>query len=149
MRLLRPINQKLKVTLCLSSISVVSAREIIEQLERLVRVPGDKLCGIVDSHFIPEKGRDYLAKNIILGFALAGIGCQIPGAVICLEAQQQKSEAHWEEKKIDRIIDRSRARSLIEPNVEARSVQSIEQGNLYIEGNFEHSVAEQAQWKAQ
>jgi hypothetical protein len=148
MRILRPTNQKLKVTLCLGSISFISAREILEQLERLARFPGDKLGGLVDGPFIPEKSRDYLYRKNILGSDLSELGCTNTGGVIYGEAQQQKSNAYQEENNSVLNFDSRTVPSLKEAKPEVRWVQCKEQENRYIEELVEHNFAKQIHWDA-
>ena len=143
MRLLRPTNQKLKVTLCLGSNFFISVREIIEQLERLARVPGDKLGGIADGPFSSENSLDYLARNVILGSDLSGLACLNARGKIHGEIQLQKNEAYQEENKSFLTADSLTVPSLKKPKAEVRRVQCKKQDIRYIKEFFEQNFAKQ------
>ena len=148
MRLLRPTNQKLKVTLCLGSILSISACEPIVQSKGQSNFAGASLYGIAGGISNPGKESKYLNRNIFSGSAQGRMNSLNPGGLIQGETQLQKAETSQDENKSVLTADSRKSPSLKESKVEVRRVQCKKQDNRYIKEFFEQNFAKLVHWDA-
>ncbi len=148
MRLLRPTNQKLKVTFCLGSILSISACEPIVQSKGQTSVTGASLYRFTGGHSNPGKEREYRNRNITSGSANGRLGSLNAGGRIQGEAQLQKAEAYQEENISVLTFNISIVPSLKESKAEVRWIHCKEEKNRYIEEIFKHKLTVQHQWGA-
>jgi hypothetical protein len=148
MRLLRPTNQKFKVTLCLGSIFSMSACEPIVQSKGQSNAAGASSYGFAGGFSNPGKEREYRKRNIISSSAQGRLGSLNAGGLIQIETQFQKAETYQDENKSVLTADSRTVHSLKESKTELRWVKCKEQENRYFDELFEHNFAKQALWDA-
>lgn len=105
---------------------------------------GAVLGGIAD----PGRNGEYRTRNVVVGAALGGMAGMVAGSVIHNETERQKKEAFLKGRTSAPSAQSTGAMPTLKPaRVESRWIEGHRQGNVWVDGHFEHRIVEPARWE--